>query len=171
MTEKKQYDVLQLHAMTPSELERVAKTNAVDTLNKPKQVIIYEILDVQAYVKTGVETKRMIETRHALSLQTPQTPTPKKRVYLVAKITGLPYENVLTKYAVARTMAERLGYEAVVPTDHVPAHTSWHNAMRTLIPIMLGCDCYALVDESHTTAGGLVEDTIAHWVQLPKVQI
>jgi hypothetical protein len=46
--DKKQYNVLELSAMTRDELSVIAKGKKVDTLNKTKQTIIYEILDAQS---------------------------------------------------------------------------------------------------------------------------
>lgn len=46
-TAKKQYDILELHKMEIGELYNVALWYGVDTLNKYKQPIIYEILEAQ----------------------------------------------------------------------------------------------------------------------------
>jgi hypothetical protein len=43
----KQYDILELSKLTIDELYVIAKRFKVDTLDKKKQVIIYEILDQQ----------------------------------------------------------------------------------------------------------------------------
>ena len=168
---KKIYDILQLHKLEPAVLEALALSYGVDTENKKKQEIMYAILDAQSQWNNsglpGVETMPGVETRHALPLQSPASD--KKRVYLVAKVSGLPPAEVAFKYEEARKVVEAYGYEAVIPTECIAATTNWHHAMRQLIPIMLACDAYTLIDEPHTTAGGLVEDTIANWVQLPKL--
>jgi len=47
-TEKLYYDVLELQKMELADIYNIALWFKVDTLNKPKHVIIYEILDAQA---------------------------------------------------------------------------------------------------------------------------
>lgn len=93
----------------------------------------------------------------------------KGKVYIVAKITGLPEEEVIAKYAAAKSVVEAHGYEAVLPIDHVPVSSDWHAAMRICIPLMLSCDAYTCIDKVHTTAGGMIEDTIGQWMQIPRL--
>ena len=90
-------------------------------------------------------------------------------VYLVAKVTGLPEKLVKKKYEMAKAVLKNHGYVPISPLDHVPTYSSWHRAMRICIPLMLSCDAYTLVDEAHTTPGGLFEDTIGGWVNMPKL--
>jgi len=90
-----------------------------------------------------------------------------KRIYLVAKVSGLPAEVVKAKYDRARDIVESYGYTAVRPIDHVTPATPWHEAMRICIPLMLECDGYANIDDPHTSPGALVETTVAGWVKLP----
>jgi len=155
---KKQFDILELGKLEFSILNNLALWFGIDTVNKGKQKIIYELLDEQA--KRNASATDEVQTQPA---------TDKKRVYLIAKVSGLPEAEVFLKYESARTVVESYGYEAVIPTDIIPPNTSWHYAMRLLIPIMLQCDAYTLIDEPWTTAGGLIEDTIANWVLLPKL--
>lgn len=156
----RQFDIIELQDMEYSILQNLALWYGVDTLDKGKEVIMKELMAEQ--------DRRAVCAEFAPS---PHHPTARReRVYLVAKVSGLPTAEVAFKYDEARKVVEAYGYEAVIPTECVPANTSWHRAMRLLIPIMLQCDAYTLVDEPHTTAGGLIEDTIANWVQLPKLQ-
>lgn len=152
MTLKKQYDILELQKMDISVLQNLALWFSIDPLNKKKQDIIYEILNQQMLMNP----RKLADGK-------------KERVYLVAKISGLPTAEVTFKYENARKIVEDHGYEAVIPTECVPANSNWHYAMRLLIPIMLQCDAYTLIDEPHTTPGGLIEDTIASWVHLPRL--
>ncbi|MCX7100086.1 MAG: DUF4406 domain-containing protein [Methylobacter sp.] len=164
---KKIYDILELHALEPAVRNALALSYGVDTENKKKQEIMYAILDAQSqWNNSGLPGK---ETDGHPSLLIELTISDKKRVYLIAKVSGLPESEVTAKYEKARKLVESYGYEAVIPTDIIPPNTNWHYAMRQLIPIMLQCDAYTLIDEPCTTAGGLVEDTIANWVQLPKL--
>jgi len=158
MIRKKIYDILDLHKLDPEVRNALALSYGVDTENKDKRTILMEILDAQSQWNNDNTVA-----------QSPLLPIARRRVYLVAKVSGLPADEVADKYEKARKIVESRGYEAVIPIDVVPINSSWHCAMRILIPIMLGCDAYTLIDEPYTTAGGLVEDTIATWVQLPKI--
>jgi len=157
---KKQFDILELGKLEPSVLNNLALWFGVDTVNKKKQDIMYELLDEQFRRNNGTSNTE---------IAVPCKSTCKKRVYLVAKVSGLPVAEVIAKYEKARLTVEAYGYEAVIPTECIPITSNWHYAMRQLIPIMLACDAYTLIDEPWTTAGGLVEDTIANWVLLPKL--
>ena len=94
-----------------------------------------------------------------------------KRVYIIAKITGQNQLEVALKYQNAKFLLQSFGYEPVSPIDHVPADADWHAAMRICIPLLLGCDSYIVVDALHTTPGGMIEDTIAGWVGIPRIYL
>ena len=51
MAEKIYYDILELQKLSLKDLNQIALWFKVDTLNKPKQTIIYEILDAQLELK------------------------------------------------------------------------------------------------------------------------
>lgn len=92
------------------------------------------------------------------------------KVYIVAKVTGLSIDLVRLKYERAKELVRGFGYEPVSPIDFIPPNTDWHTAMRHCIPLMLSCDAYTVIDPVHTTPGGLIEDTIGQWVNLPRLQ-
>ena len=94
-----------------------------------------------------------------------------KRVYIIAKVTGLSQLEVSMNYQNAKVLVQSFGYEPVSPVDYVPLNTDWHSAMRICIPLLLNCDAYIVVDALHTTPGGLIEDTIAGWVGLPRIYL
>lgn len=94
-----------------------------------------------------------------------------QKVYVIAKISGLDYNQVKANYEAARETLLFYGFEAVIPTDHIPATATWHEAMRQAIPLLLGCDFYTNIDPTHTTAGGMIEETIAIWTGVPKLNL
>lgn len=57
MTAKVYYDILELQQMELSELYNLALWFKVDTLNKPKQSIIYDILNSQQELKPKTDGK------------------------------------------------------------------------------------------------------------------
>lgn len=91
------------------------------------------------------------------------------KVYIVAKVTGLPEAVIYSKYERAKQLVRDHGYVPVSPVDFVPPNTDWHMAMRICIPLMLQCGAYIVIDPVHTTPGGLIEDTIGRWVNLPRL--
>lgn len=91
------------------------------------------------------------------------------KVYIVAKISGLSEALVKLKYGRAKELVRAHGYEPVSPIDFIPVDTDWHAAMRICIPLMLQCGAYTVIDPVHTTPGGLIEDTIGQWVNLPRL--
>lgn len=107
---KKQFDILELGKLELSILNNLALWFGIDTVNKGKQTIIYELLDEQA--KRNATATGETQTQPA---------TEKKRVYLVAKVSGLPEAEVTAKYENARVLVESYGYEAVVPTECIAA--------------------------------------------------
>lgn len=99
----------------------------------------------------------------------PQRKVPgKTRIYLVAKVTGLPPREVRAKYATFKKILEDHGYEGVAPTDHVNPNSDWHSAMKVCIPLLISCDYYMIIGETHTSAGATIEVTIAEWLQIPR---
>lgn len=93
----------------------------------------------------------------------------KKRVYIIAKVTGLPISEVMEKYEKAKSIIRESGHYPVSPVDHVPQGSDWVTAMRICIPLMLSCDYITAIDDVNTTAGGLVEYTIAGWLKIPRL--
>jgi len=166
---KKQFNILELQQLELSVLYNLALWYGVDSTNKGKQIIMYELLEEQERRNKDIKSNDLTDVETHCRASLPCEPDTKKRVYLVAKVSGLPPAEVSFKYEEARKVVESYGYEAVIPTDIVPPNSNWHYAMRLLIPIMLQCDAYTLIDEPWTTAGGLIEDTIANWVLLPKL--
>jgi hypothetical protein len=96
----------------------------------------------------------------------------KKKVYVIAKVSGLPYDQVKEKYGRARKAIERSGkYEAIIPTDFVSMYADWHVAMKIAIPLLCSCDLYTWIDPPHTTAGGLIEELMAGILKIPYISL
>lgn len=86
----------------------------------------------------------------------------KVKVYVIAKVTGVPYEEVKSKYECARDIIEFSGeFEVVIPIDHIHEQTDWHSAMKIAIPLLCSCEAYTYMDFPHTSAGGIIESMIA----------
>lgn len=141
------YDIITLNKMDIGELYNIALWHKVDTIDKPKQTIIYEILDAQ---------ERTMKHKN-------------RKVYIIGKVTGLPRLDALTKFAKAKDLIKRMGDIAISPMDFVPVDTSWNAAMKICIPLLLGCDFIYCIDDARTTVGGHIEKTIAGWVGIGEI--
>ena len=94
-----------------------------------------------------------------------------QKIYIIGKVTGVDQQNLSLKFEVASQRLRIGGYEPVCPLDYVAANLSWHEAMRICIPLLISCQGYITIDPPHTTPGGLVEETIARWLQMPKIEL
>jgi radical SAM superfamily enzyme YgiQ (UPF0313 family) len=93
----------------------------------------------------------------------------RKSVYIIAKVSGLPESEVFQKYEYAKIEMKIKGLFPIAPTDYVMPGTDWHEAMKICIPLLCRSDFYTMVDEPHTTAGGLLEHLIATSLKIPQI--
>lgn len=82
------------------------------------------------------------------------------KLYIAGQVTGIKNLNRPRFYAVASSL-QRLGYETVVPHDHVPAAATWHEAMEICLPLLLECDGLALIDGWQHSEGAMLEVKLA----------
>lgn len=69
----------------------------------------------------------------------------KPKIYIVGKVTGLPYNEVVEKFNKAQEQLEAKGFEVINPIKIVPAETEWNAAMKICIKGMLDAQAvYAL---------------------------
>jgi len=90
------------------------------------------------------------------------------KVYIVGKVTGVPAQDLVRKFDKAKEVIRAYGDEPVSPIDNVDADSSWSEAMKICIPLLISCDAYYCIDKPHTTAGGMIEVTIAGWLGIEK---
>ena len=125
-------------------------------------------IGINAIVKAATAKELAGEGPNQGLKQQSQTGPRKTRIYLVAKVTGLPPREVRSKYAAYKKILEESGYEAVIPTEHVHPDSRWHAAMKVCIPLLISCDYYMTIGEPHTSTGATIEVTIAEWLQIPR---
>lgn len=84
-----------------------------------------------------------------------------RRVYVAGKVTGLPKEQVKTKFNQITSKLNGLGYQVVNPvaiTNDVP---SWDDALRNDIKKMLECDELHMLPDWQESRGAQLERDIA----------
>jgi hypothetical protein len=84
-----------------------------------------------------------------------------RRVYVAGKVTGLPKEQVKTKFNQITNKLHSLGYQVVKPvaiTDEAP---NWDDAMRNDIKKMLECDELHMLPDWQESRGAQLERDIA----------
>lgn len=84
-----------------------------------------------------------------------------RRVYVAGKVTGLPKEQVKTKFNLITSKLNGLGYQVVNPvaiTNDVP---SWDDALRNDIKKMLECDELHMLPDWQESRGAQLERDIA----------
>ncbi len=85
----------------------------------------------------------------------------KKIVYLAGKVSNLDLSQVKTKFKEAEDALTKMGFYVVNPTKILPEGTSWNNAMRTLIPLMMYCDALCMLPDWARSEGAKLEYDIA----------
>lgn len=69
------------------------------------------------------------------------------KIYIVGKVSGLPYKETFKKFLDIEEMLKKLGQEVVNPMRIVCRGTDWQSAMRLCIPALYGCNAiYTLPD-------------------------
>lgn len=82
----------------------------------------------------------------------------KPKIYIVGKVTGLPYPEVVEKFNNAQLQLEAKGFEVINPVKIVQPETEWNKAMKICIKAMLDADAiYALPCKMNNSKGAAVE--------------
>lgn len=88
---------------------------------------------------------------------------PKTRVYISGKVTGLPYDDVLDKFAEAAEYLEEQGYEAVNPIVEVPFNKDygWFDYMGDDIKLLGTCQAVYMLTDWMDSDGAQIEQHAA----------
>ena len=86
----------------------------------------------------------------------------KKKIYIAGKVTGLPQQEVISKFAKAQKEIEDLGCQAVNPIEEVgDFNTPWNTAMKICIISLLDCDAVYLINDWWDSTGAKLEVQIS----------
>lgn len=91
-----------------------------------------------------------------------------KKIYIAGKVTGLPKEEVVEKFAAMQKKIESLGFEAVNPIEIVKDfNTPWNQAMRLCIAALTLCDAIVLLPDWMNSNGAKIEWDISKQLKIP----
>ena len=86
-----------------------------------------------------------------------------KKIYISGKISGLPIESVVDKFARNAEFLMVKGFEPVNPIDVSPYHVSktWEDYMRDDISALMKCDAIYMLNDWGQSRGARIEYVIA----------
>ncbi|MBC7748584.1 MAG: DUF4406 domain-containing protein [Methylotenera sp.] len=91
-----------------------------------------------------------------------------KKIYIAGKVTGLPKDEVVEKFAAMQKKIENLGFEAVNPIEIVKDfNTPWNQAMRLCIAALTLCDAIVLLPDWINSNGAKIEWDISKQLKIP----
>lgn len=91
-----------------------------------------------------------------------------KKIYIAGKVTGLPQDEVVEKFAAMQKKIENLGFEAVNPIEIVKDfNTPWNQAMRLCIAALTLCDAIVLLPDWMCSNGAKIEWDISKQLKIP----
>lgn len=94
------------------------------------------------------------------------------KIYIAGKVTGLPQEEVVAKFAKAQQELQDMGYEAINPVEIVKTqaeafHTTWQKAMKLCIKALLDCEAVLLLPCWQYSVGAQIEQELADNLEIP----
>lgn len=91
-----------------------------------------------------------------------------KKIYIAGKITGLPINQVLRKFASAQSEIEDLGFRAINPVAVVnDSSCDWNIAMKLCIRELIDCDGLVLLPCWIDSKGAKIERQLADDLNIP----
>lgn len=83
------------------------------------------------------------------------------KIYIAGKITGLPIEEVCSKFNAAKEHLSKLGYTPISPLDNGCDSTCWATQMMACLPMLLDCKAIYMLTDWEDSAGAIIERTFA----------
>ena len=84
------------------------------------------------------------------------------RIYVSGKISGLPYEDVKTRFDDCQELLESIGFEVINPiTMGLRQEATWEQHMVKDIELLLSCDAIYMMDNWMDSTGAGIEYDIA----------
>ena len=84
-----------------------------------------------------------------------------KTAYISGKITGLPKEDVKTKFGTLATKLQTMGLEVVTPVALVDDSKSWDETVRSDIKKMMDCDELHMLHNWQDSKGAMLTRDVA----------
>ena len=85
-----------------------------------------------------------------------------KKIYIAGKVTGLPQQEVVDKFAKAKQEIEEMGFEVVNPIEVVnDFDTPWNEAMKMCLTALFECTGIVLLPCWKDSKGARLEKELA----------
>lgn len=85
-----------------------------------------------------------------------------KKIYIAGKITGEPWQQVVQKFADAKTYLQYIGYQAISPVDLVnDEEANWNDAMKICLRTLIECDAAYFLPCWGASKGACIEHYVA----------
>jgi hypothetical protein len=86
----------------------------------------------------------------------------KKKAYISGQISGLPYDEVVAKFATAEAKLQAQGYETVNPLNNgIPINAPWEIHVAMDVVLLMGCDTIYLLPDWQQSKGATLEKSFA----------
>lgn len=95
-----------------------------------------------------------------------------KKVYICGPVSGLPYDEVVKKFAQAEQILKGMGVMPINPLHLVPdPETHWNPAMRACIKGLMDADAILMLDGYQQSKGANVEYELAKVLEMTVLHI
>jgi hypothetical protein len=84
-----------------------------------------------------------------------------EKCYIAGPVTGIDRNKVVESFFNAAEKMRQAGFEVVNPVDEIAADSSWGDAMRISLRLLVSCDAICLLPFWHLSAGAQLEYRIA----------
>lgn len=85
-----------------------------------------------------------------------------KKAYISGQISGLPYDEVVAKFANAEAKLQAQGYETVNPLNNgIPINAPWEIHVAMDVVLLMGCDTIYLLPDWQQSKGSTLEKSFA----------
>jgi len=91
-----------------------------------------------------------------------------KKCYIIGKVTGLPREQVVSKFEKTEALVKSMNMHPVNPVAIIPEGTPWHEAMKLCIKLLVDCDFVLVLPDHSGSKGSMLELTISRGLQIPE---
>ena len=86
----------------------------------------------------------------------------KKKIYIAGKVTGLPQQEVVDKFAKAQKVIEEMGFEVINPIVVVnDFNTPWNVAMKMCLTALFDCSGIVMLPCWEDSKGARIEKELA----------
>ena len=84
------------------------------------------------------------------------------KAYISGQISGLPYNEVVAKFATAEAKLQAQGYETVNPINNgIPINAPWEIHVAMDVVLLMGCDTIYLLPDWQQSKGATLEKSFA----------